>query len=75
LLNNSVPVALACDDPQFFGKFPLEARKLTADSDVAGNFGLSYDFYQVFTSSEQMTILGLGKLARQSIEVSPSSSS
>ncbi|KAL8278587.1 hypothetical protein RQP46_009079 [Phenoliferia psychrophenolica] len=40
------------------------------DPQFFGNTGLSYDFYQVFTSSEQMDVVGLGRLARQSIEYS-----
>lgn len=39
------------------------------DPQFFGNVGLSYDFYQVFTSSEQMDIIGLGELARKSIGV------
>ncbi|KAM0753637.1 adenosine deaminase-like growth [Meredithblackwellia eburnea MCA 4105] len=40
------------------------------DPQFFGNLGLSYDFYQVFSASEQMDIMGLAKLGRQSIEYS-----
>lgn len=70
LVNNDVPVSLSCDDPQFFGISPFALEPFDSLTCCpSGNYGLSYDFYQVFAASEQMSIIGLGKLARQSIDV------
>ena len=39
------------------------------DPGAFGNLGLSYDFFQVLVASEVTGLLGLGVIARRSLEV------
>ncbi|KAI5476505.1 hypothetical protein MNV49_007684 [Pseudohyphozyma bogoriensis] len=65
--------AILLDTKRIGHGFSLPQHPLLMDickNKKIGNLGLSYDFYQVFTASDQMTVLGLGQLGRDSIEAS-----